>query len=151
MSGFIGRPSWTSLPSPTVAELGEWQYGRQYYASSSLEHHFRETVVFAQSSAAHLAHLRSHAGRGASVWPYASSNWSGIHVVTTSFPHNDLGTNTAPIGHCRSSLRVRWFRRQFGKAPCSMSTVGENFSSHVPGSRRCGGRDRLWPIPFWPA
>ena len=62
-SGFIGRPSWTSLragarpPPPTVAEPGEWQHGWQYYASSSLEHHFRETVVFAQSSAADLAHL----------------------------------------------------------------------------------------------
>ena len=81
-----------------------------------------------------------------------SSNWSGIHVVTTSLPHNDLGTITAPIGHCRSSLRVWWFRRQFGKAPCSMSTVGsfafscsgagENFSAHLPGSRRCGSVQR---------
>ena len=71
-NGFIGRPSWTSLragarpPPPTVAEPGEWQHGWQYYASSSLEHHFRETVVFVQSSAADLAHLRSHAGPGAS-------------------------------------------------------------------------------------
>ena len=71
-SGFIGRPSWTSLragaypPPSTVAEPGEWQHGWQYYASSFLEHHFRETVVFAQSFAADLAHLRSHAGPGAS-------------------------------------------------------------------------------------
>ena len=67
-SGFIGRPSWTSLRAgtrplpPTVAELGEWQHGWQYYASSS----FRETVVFAQSSAADFAQLRSHPGPGAS-------------------------------------------------------------------------------------
>ena len=65
---FVGRPQWADLrpPPSTVAEPGEWQHGWQYYASSSLEHHFRETVVLAQSSAADQAHLRSHAGPGAS-------------------------------------------------------------------------------------
>ena len=53
-SGFVGRPS------------GEWHHGWQYYASSFLEHKFRETVVIAQSSAANQAHLRSHSGPGAS-------------------------------------------------------------------------------------
>ena len=131
----------TRVLDASVLLQSQSQHGWQYYASSSLEHHFRETVVFAQSSA-DLAHLRSHAGPGA----------SAVHVVTTSLPHNDLGTITAPIGHCRSSLRVRWFRRQFGKAPCSMSTVGsfafscsgagENFSARLPGSRRCGSVQR---------
>ena len=47
---FMGTvASWCSSPPDTVAEPGEWQ---QYNASSSLEHHFRETVV--------IAHLRSH-------------------------------------------------------------------------------------------
>ena len=65
-SGFVGRPSWAQLRSgarpPPVerAEPGEWQHGWQYYASSSLEYHYRETVVLAQSAAADQAHLRSH-------------------------------------------------------------------------------------------
>ena len=66
------RPTWESLragsrpPPDTTAELGEWQHGRQFYASSSLEHHFPEALVFAQSFAANQAHLRSHSGPGAS-------------------------------------------------------------------------------------
>ena len=73
LSGFVGRPQRADLrdgvrPHPTtVAEPGEWQHGWQYYASSSLEHHFREPVVLAQSSAADQAHLRSHAGPSARV------------------------------------------------------------------------------------
>ena len=70
-SGFVGRPGWTALrdgarPHDFVAELGEWQHGWQYFASSSLVHHFRETVVLAQSSAANQAHLRFHSGHGSS-------------------------------------------------------------------------------------
>ena len=70
-SGFVGTPNWRSLsararpPPMSQAEPGEWQHGWQYYASSSLEFHFRETVVLAQSSAADQAHLRSHSGPGA--------------------------------------------------------------------------------------
>ena len=69
-SGFVGRPHWDNLragvrpPPENGAELGEWQHGWQYCASSSLESHFRETVVLPQSSAAHQAHLRSHSGPG---------------------------------------------------------------------------------------
>ena len=53
---------------PLVAsfELGEWQHGWQFHASSPLEHHFRETVILAKSCAEDQAHLRSHAGAGAS-------------------------------------------------------------------------------------
>ena len=67
-AGSSSRPSWTAFrsgcrppPDPT-AEFGEWQHGWQYYASSSVEFHFRGTVVLAQSSAADQAHLRSHSG-----------------------------------------------------------------------------------------
>ncbi len=67
----MGRPGWTALrdgarPHGFVAEPGEWQHGWQYFASSSLEHHFRENVVLAQSSAGNQAHLRSHSGHGSS-------------------------------------------------------------------------------------
>ena len=64
-SGFVARPDWTQLqeglrpPQPVSSELGEC-------ASSPLKHHFRETMIFAQSDAADRAHLRSHAGPGAS-------------------------------------------------------------------------------------
>ena len=49
-----------------MSEPGEWPHGWQYFASSASEHHFRETVVLAQSCAADQAHLRSHSGAGAS-------------------------------------------------------------------------------------
>ena len=72
--GFVDRPNWEALrrglrPRPPAAavEPGEWQHGWQYYASSSLEHHYRETEVLAQSCAADQAHLRSHSGPCASL------------------------------------------------------------------------------------
>ena len=67
-SGFVGRPSWRELrvgvrpPQPSGVEPGEWQHGWQYHGSSSLEYHFRESVVFAQSCPAIQAHIRSHSG-----------------------------------------------------------------------------------------
>ena len=70
--GFVTRPTWSELRAGTrptsvsASEPGEWQHGWQNYASSSLEFHFRGAVVFAQSSAADQAHLRSHSGGGAS-------------------------------------------------------------------------------------
>ena len=51
-------------PGPNEAEPGEWPHGWQYFASSASEHHFRETVVLAQSCTADKAHLRSHSGAG---------------------------------------------------------------------------------------
>ena len=68
----MSRPTWSEVragrrPTPVLAsEPGDWQHGWQYHASSSLENHFREAVVLAQSSAADQAHLRSHSGGGAS-------------------------------------------------------------------------------------
>ena len=70
--GFISRPSWDMLRRgvrprpPLIVEPGEWHHGWQYYSSSSSEHHFRETVVLAQSCIADQAHLRSHSGPCAS-------------------------------------------------------------------------------------
>ena len=52
--GFVGRPSWEKLrlgarPGPHEAEPGEWPHGWQYFASSTSEHHFRETVVLSRA------------------------------------------------------------------------------------------------------
>ena len=69
--GFIARPCWEMLRRgarprpPLIVEPGEWHHGWQYYSSSCSEHHFRETVVLAQSCAADQA-LRSHSGPCAS-------------------------------------------------------------------------------------
>ena len=71
-NGFISRPGWRALqggarpPHQHGSEPGEWPHGWQYFASSASEHHFRETVVLAQSCAADQAHLRSHSGAGSS-------------------------------------------------------------------------------------
>ena len=45
-------------PQPVSSEPGEWQRGWQYHASSPLEHHFRETVIFVQSDAVDRAHFK---------------------------------------------------------------------------------------------
>ena len=68
----FSRPGWRALqggarpPHQHGSEPGEWPHGWQYFASSASEHHFRETVVLAQSCAADQAHLRSHSGAGSS-------------------------------------------------------------------------------------
>ena len=59
-SGFVGRPGGRRPSVPISSEPGEWQHGWQYHGSSSLDCHFRETVVFVQSCPANQAHLRSH-------------------------------------------------------------------------------------------
>ena len=69
--GFVDRPGWADLqrgarpPVAVSVEPGEWQHGWQHHASSSSEYHYRETVMFAQSCASDMAHLRSHSGPGA--------------------------------------------------------------------------------------
>ena len=71
-SGFVGRPGWREMrarqrpPQPNGAEPGEWQHGLQNHGSSSVEYHFRESVVFVQSCPASQAHLKSHSGAGSS-------------------------------------------------------------------------------------
>ena len=70
--GFISRPQWRALqsgvrpPPANDVEPGEWAHGWQHYATSASEHHFRESVVLAQSCPSHQAHLRSHSGSGCS-------------------------------------------------------------------------------------
>ena len=78
-SGFVGRPGWRELragvrpPQPSGVEPGEWQHGWQYHGSSSLEYHFRESVVFAQSCPASQAQIRSHSGPGSSAVLHGAS------------------------------------------------------------------------------
>ena len=91
--GFVGKPDWSQLqeglrpPQQVSSDLGEWQHGWQYHAAFLLEHHFRETLIFAQSDAADRAHLRSHAGPGASevllVAPTAMEFKVELHLVRT--------------------------------------------------------------------
>ena len=70
--GFTVRPEWTALrdgarpPVVLSAELGEWQHGWQYHASSASEHHFREAMVLSPACPSDQAHLRSHSGPGSS-------------------------------------------------------------------------------------
>ena len=61
-------------------EPGKWQRGWQYHRSSSLEHHFRETVVLNQSCAADQAHLRSHSCPGSSAVLHGAPTATEIKV-----------------------------------------------------------------------
>ena len=60
--GFVSRPSWAALkegarpPPPVSKELGEWQHGWQYYASSASDNHFRKTVILANDGTDDQAH-----------------------------------------------------------------------------------------------
>ena len=71
-AGFGSRPDWVALrngarpPVTTSAEPGEWQHGWQCNASSTSEHHFRETMVLSPACPSDRAHLRSHSGPGSS-------------------------------------------------------------------------------------
>ena len=71
-AGFASRPDWVALwngarpPVTTSAEPGEWEHGWQYHASSTSEHHFRETMVLSPPCPSDQAHLRSHSGQGSS-------------------------------------------------------------------------------------
>ena len=65
-STWLGRyATWSPATRCCFMEPGEWQHGWQHHASSSSEFHFQETVMFAQSCASDMAHLRSHSGPGA--------------------------------------------------------------------------------------
>ena len=124
--GFVARPSWpefrqgASSISPADHELGEWQHGWQYYASSSLEFHFRGTIVLAQSSATDRAHLCSHSGPAASevCW---SPHESRVHNGAFTLPDCCLGMATAPSGcdrcHMHSGGRLDSLGRQRGACP----------------------------------
>ena len=124
--GFVVRPNWEALrrglrPRPPVAavEPGEWQHGWQYYASSSLEHHYRETVVLAQSCAADQAHLRSHSGPA--VW---MSNITRVRSETAHFPNCRFGTVAPPVDDHGGEMRMPTSLGRQRSAQSGMSRSG---------------------------
>ena len=92
--GFVDRPVWADLqreaPVAVSVEPGEWQHGWQHHASSSSEHHYRETVMFAQSCASDMAYLRSHSGPGAGDVFHGSPS-SRFRGPARTLPNADLG------------------------------------------------------------
>ena len=67
-------------------------HGAQLNASSSFEHHFRETVEHAQSCAADQAHVRSNSGHYASLVLCGS-----LRSETAHFPYHRVGTVELPV------------------------------------------------------
>ena len=69
--GSGGGPCWQDLregrrpPAPTTSELGEWQHGWQYWASSVSDSFFRKTTMLSARTAASRAHLRPHSWHNA--------------------------------------------------------------------------------------
>ena len=142
LGGFVSRPSWTALrsgcrppPDPT-AEFGEWQHGWQYDASSSLEFHFTETVVLAQSSAADQAHLRSHSASDGR----ASTNAASVNGAALDRAQRDKETKYAElVKGARCHLVVVAIETRGRWSDESMSFVAELVFA----------RSRDAPIPFF--
>ena len=128
-AGFLGRPTWAELrdgerlPRPISSEPGEWQHDWHCHASSSLEYHFRATVIVAQSDAAKQAHLRSHArprGQRGLVW---SSCRVGVQGGAAVVPGAGAREAQTPFGCDRCLVRVRWQTRLVGQAAGSLPTL----------------------------
>ena len=145
--GFVDRPNWEALrrglrPRPPAAavEPGEWQHGWQYYASSSLEHHYRETVVLAQSCAADQAHLRSHSGPCASLVLCGMSNITRVRSETAHFLNCRVGTVAPPVDNHGGEVRMptslgRQRSAQSGMSPIRQTSfTGRAHGTH-PGPR----------------
>ena len=130
-SGFVGRPSREQLragvrpPPDTVAERGEWQHGWQYCASSSLEHHFLETVVVAPSSVANQAHLRSHSGPGASALVCGAPTGPEFTLQPGVFRTLVLERLRLPLQITESHCEVRGASRPAGPPQGSLPQVRE--------------------------
>ena len=125
-SGFVGRPEWNALrdgarPHEFVAEPGEWQHGWQYFASSSFESHFRETVVLAQSSAANQAHLRSGTQQRSLWLPHCTRISDPANVVQDDC----VGAARSSTSDHRSRVRVRRWVGSMRAPPGSMSSLRE--------------------------
>ena len=149
IAAFVGRLSWEELrlgarPGPQEAEPGEWPHGWQYFASSTSEHHFRDTVVIAQSCTTDKAHPRSLSGAGCADVLCGRPTRPEFALQPTLFPHNRVGkTPFATAGH-GGSLRKWSGADQRGRhravspvwqAPNQGNPDGEDIGAGVPRGR----------------
>ena len=95
-SGFVGRPEWHLLragrrpPEPISSEPGEWKHGWQYHGSSSLEYHFRETVVLTQSCPSSTVPLVQGPAQFYTVLPQVrSTDWNPSSSELKSWRESD--------------------------------------------------------------
>ena len=105
--GFAMRLDWTALRDGALvmsAELGEWQHGWQYHASSASEHHFRETMVLSSACPSDQAALEVSFGTGIERDPAGSSHGSRVQGTARIFPHIGVGEVAAPVGCGRSQV-----------------------------------------------
>ena len=102
---------------PEATDVGEWQHGWHYYASSASEHHFRENGVLAQSHASHLAQLQPLSGHGVP----RSSDWARIPGASLLPPW--LSNVCVCLSSSRRDVRVLWPERPVGQAQSRVSAV----------------------------
>ena len=153
--GFVDRPNWEALrrglrprlPAAAV-EPGEWQHGWQHYASSSLEHHFWETVVLAQSCAADQAHFAFGSLRKSCV--VRMSNITRVRSETAHIPNCRVGTVAPPVddhgGEVRMPTRPGCQRSaQSGMSPIRQTSfTGRAHGTHLgPRVSRSGATVRI--------
>ena len=116
--GFWRRPSWPELqegkrpPENTTGELGEWQHGWRYWASSVSDSHFRKITMLSVRSAASRAHLRSHSGLNAGA-ALAYAPTAPEHVIPRA-PVPCAAFGEAPTSTPRRFGGVLWLPRSFG-------------------------------------
>ena len=123
----FARPEWAELkdglrpPPLATVELGEWQQGWQHHASSPIEHHFRETVILAESDAAVQAHMRSHSGPGASDILHGTPTAPEFRVEPHLFRMLILDRLPLPLteANCECGSRLDVFGRHHAACPRS--------------------------------
>ena len=115
------REQVATLPMCVCVPHGASPAAWQCCASSSLEHHFRETVVVAQSSAANQAHLRSHSGPG------GSAGLCGAPSSSVCDCHCRSQSPTASVGRVSTSWTATGELAP-GQGGCAREDFGPNLS-----------------------
>ena len=158
-NGFVSRPGWralqvrsTSSPSTRVRAWRVAAWCWQYFASSASEHHFRETVVHAQSCAADQAHLRSHSGAGSSDVLCGCPTGPEFKILPTLFRTIVCGRLRLPLqlteSRCECGValdkcgRHRGACTAIGKVEVSNDGSRKNIGTHVPRGRSDGVHPR---------